>query len=221
MVERVIQRNWERPTASAFQGQNVALARLDPDADVDDLYELSHGTAEIEALWTYMGYGPFADRDAMRQWLASLEESQDPLFYRVFGQALGKRVGMVSILNIVPEMGRAELGHIWYAPRVQRSSVNTEVTYLLLCYLFDDLGYRRVEWKCDNRNEASKRAALRMGFQYEGLFRKHMIVKEKNRDTAWFAIVDDAWPALRANFQTYLSTPGLSLTQLNQNLQQR
>jgi RimJ/RimL family protein N-acetyltransferase len=95
------------------------------------------------------------------------------------------------------------------------------VTYLLLCYLFDDLGYRRVEWKCDNRNEASKRAALRMGFQYEGLFRKHMIVKEKNRDTAWFAIVDDAWPALRANFQTYLSTPGLSLTQLNQNLQQR
>jgi RimJ/RimL family protein N-acetyltransferase len=93
--------------------------------------------------------------------------------------------------------------------------VNTEVTFLFLRYLFDDLGYRRVEWKCDNRNEASKQAALRLGFQYEGLFRKHMIVKGQNRDTAWFSIVDDEWPGVKANFEAYFGTPGLSLRALN------
>jgi RimJ/RimL family protein N-acetyltransferase len=110
------------------------------------------------------------------------------------------------------------LGHIWYSPLAQKTMVNTETTFLLLRYLFDELGYRRVEWKCDNANAESKRAARRMGFRPESVFRKHMIVKGKNRDTAWFALIDDDWPAIRANFEAYLSTPGLSLTELNRSL---
>jgi RimJ/RimL family protein N-acetyltransferase len=216
MSEERLDREWARPDRAELQGKHVTVARLEPDADIDDLYAVSHGSEEFERLWTYMGYGPFADKSAMHAWLGSIRESQDPLFYSVTSHALGRKVGMVSILNIVPAMGRAELGHIWYSPLAQRTAVNTEVTFLFLRYLFDDLGYRRVEWKCDNANEASKRAALRMGFQYEGLFRKHMIVKGKNRDTAWFSIVDDEWPAVRANFEAYLATPGLSLTRLNQ-----
>jgi RimJ/RimL family protein N-acetyltransferase len=215
MLEENLRRSWERPGATTFEGQHVLVSRLNPTADLDDLYSVSHGSPEIEALWTYLPYGPFADQGAMRQWLTSIELSEDPRFYSVTSRSLQKRVGMVSIMNIVPEMGRAELGHIWYSPLVQKSAVNTEVTFLLLRYLFDDIGYRRVEWKCDNRNEASKNAALRLGFQYEGLFRQHMVVKRQNRDTAWFAIVDKDWPAIRSNFEAYLSTPGLSLKQLN------
>jgi RimJ/RimL family protein N-acetyltransferase len=210
--------SWARPDVAGFQGQYVVVSRLDPEADVDDLYDVSHRTEEFKRLWTYLGYGPFPDQEAMRAWLTSIRDSQDPLFYSVYGRELKRKVGMISILNIVADVGRAELGHIWYSPLAQRSRVNTEVTFLFLRYLFDDLRYRRVEWKCDNRNEASKRAALRMGFQYEGLFRKHMIVKGQNRDTAWFSIIDEEWPAIKMNFERYLATPGLSLTEMNQSL---
>lgn len=218
MSETNLRGPWERPSASEFTGKHVTLSRLAPAADIDDLHAVSHGTPEFEALWTYLPYGPFADREAMRQWFASIEQSEDPRFYSVTSRSLQKRVGMVSIMSIVPEMGRAEIGHIWYSPLVQKSAVNTEVTFLLLRYLFDELGYRRVEWKCDNLNDPSKNAALRMGFQYEGLFRQHLVVKGRNRDTAWFALIDGEWPAIRANFETYLSTPGLSLTRLNREM---
>jgi RimJ/RimL family protein N-acetyltransferase len=218
MPDQPLPRNWGRPEVAILEGKHVLISRLDPAADIDDLYAVSHGTEEFERLWTYLWYGPFPDKETMHRWLTSIRDSQDPLFYTVYGHALGKKVGMVSILNIVPDAGRAELGHIWYSPLAQKTMVNTEATYLLLRHLFDDLHYRRVEWKCDNANEVSKRAALRMGFQHEGVFRKHMIVKGRNRDTAWFAIIDDDWPAIRANFEKYLSTPGLSLTQLNREL---
>jgi RimJ/RimL family protein N-acetyltransferase len=209
---------WAQPDIASLPGQHVTISRLDPDADIEDLYAVSHGTQELERLWTYLWYGPFPGKTAMHQWLTSIRDSRDPLFYTVFSRALQRKVGMLSILNIVPDMGRAELGHIWYSPLAQKSMVNTEATYLLLRYLLDDLGYRRVEWKCDNANAESKRAAVRMGFRPEGVFRKHMIVKAKNRDTAWFSIIDDDWPTIRSNFEAYLSTPGLSLTELNRRL---
>jgi RimJ/RimL family protein N-acetyltransferase len=215
MSNELISRNWARPDRIEFQGQHVRISRLDPDTDTDDLYSVSHGTDESARLWTYLWYGPFREKDEMYRWLTSIKESTDPLFYAVYSSEVRQKVGMIAILNIAAEMGRAELGHIWYGPVAQRSKVNTEVAFLLLRYLFDDLGYRRVEWKCDNNNEASKRAALRLGFQFEGVFRKHMIVKGRNRDTAWFAMTDDDWPAIRANVERYLSTPGLSLTELN------
>jgi RimJ/RimL family protein N-acetyltransferase len=218
MPDRLTRGGWAAPDIVALHGQYVTISRLDPAADIEDLYAVSHGTPEFERLWTYLWYGPFPDKSTMYQWLTSIRESRDPLFYTVLSRALQRKVGMLSILNIVPEMGRAELGHIWYSPLAQKSMVNTEATFLLLRYLFDELGYRRVEWKCDNANEESKRAALRLGFRAEGVFRKHMIVKGQNRDTAWFALIDDDWPAMRSNFEAYLSTPGLSLTELNRTL---
>jgi RimJ/RimL family protein N-acetyltransferase len=218
MADLLVSKKWAAPEMPQLRGQYVTLSRLDAEADIDDLYAVSHGSAEFERLWTYLWYGPFPAKSAMYQWLASIQESRDPLFYTVFSRALGRKVGMLSILNIVPEMGRAELGHIWYSPLAQKSMVNTEATFLLLRYLFDELGYRRVEWKCDNANEESKRAAVRMGFWPEGVFRQHMIVKGKNRDTAWFAMIDDDWPAIRSNFEAYLSTPRLSLTEMNRPL---
>ncbi|MCA1554916.1 MAG: GNAT family N-acetyltransferase, partial [Chloroflexi bacterium] len=130
---------------------------LNADADVDDLYDVSHRTEAFKQLWRYLWNGPFASRDEMHRWLVSVQDGSDPMFYTVFSRALGRKVGMFSLLNIVPEMGRLEFGHIWYSPLVQRTKVNTEVTYLFLCHTFEDLRYRRVEWKCDNRNEPSKR----------------------------------------------------------------
>ena len=215
MRDGSIQRTWSRPDIQRLEGQHIVIARLDADVDVDELYAVSHGSAEYEALWTYLFQAPFANIDAMRAWLTSIEHGSDPMFYTVTSKDLRRKVGMISVMNIVPEHGRAELGNIWYSPLVQKTKVNTEVTYLFLCYLLDDLQYRRVEWKCNNLNEPSKRTALRMGFQYEGLFRQHMVVKGQNRDTAWFSLIDGEWPQRKANFEKYLSSEGVSLTRLN------
>jgi RimJ/RimL family protein N-acetyltransferase len=168
---------------------------LDPDSQVDDLYSGSHGSPEIEALWTYMGYGPFASREAMLDWLRGCAVSDDPLFLAVRDNETGAYLGMVSYLAIRPAMRVLELGHIWYLPRAQGTGVNTEAVDLMLREAFDVLGYRRVEWKCDSLNVRSRRAALRLGFRFEGIFRQHMIVKGKNRDTAWFAMLDSDWEA--------------------------
>ncbi|MBT6146912.1 MAG: GNAT family N-acetyltransferase, partial [Gemmatimonadetes bacterium] len=127
-------------------------------------------------------------------------------------------VGIVSFLRIDADHRCIEVGHIWYVPQVQRSEVNTESLYLLLKHAFDDLGFRRVEWKCDALNARSKAAALRLGFKAEGVFRQHRIVRGRNRDTAWFALLDHEWPAIRAHFETWLAAPATarpSLTALN------
>ncbi len=206
---------WLPPAIGELRGRHVSVERLDPDRHVDDLYDVSHRTEEYRALWRYLWNGPFESKQAMYQWLAEVRSGTDPVFYTVRSHELGRFVGMFSLLNIVPAMGRAEFGHIWYSPLVQKTKVNTEVTYLFLREMFDNLHYRRIEWKCDNHNEPSKRAALRMGFTYEGLFRKHMVVKGKNRNTAWFSMLDEEWSVVKRNFDTYLSSDGVSLTELN------
>ena len=125
-------------------------------------------------------------------------------------------MGMISVMRITSAHGVAELGHIWYGLAAQRSPVNTESVFLLLRHLFDDLGYRRVEWKCDAENVRSRAAALRLGFRFEGIFRQHMVVKGLNRDTAWFAMLDTDWPARKANFERWLADGGrTSLSELN------
>jgi RimJ/RimL family protein N-acetyltransferase len=210
-----LQGPWARPAIEALRGRFASAARLEPDADAPELYAVSHEPPAYRALWDYLPYGPFADVTAMRAWMQSIKDSADPIWYTVTSEALGRKVGMYSLLNIVPDAGRAELGHIWYSPLVQRTKLNTEMTYLFLRHLFEDLRYRRVEWKCDDRNEPSKRAALRMGFAYEGLFRQHLIVKGQNRDTAWFSMLDREWPARKANFEAFLASDGVSLTALN------
>ena len=208
------------PQQTNYKGKFIVLSPVNPQADAEELYECAHGSDMKEQIWTYMGYGPFDSVHSMRQWLEAKAESEDPLFFTVHHRELKGRVGMVSFLNIAPDMRRLELGHIWYSPDAQRSSVNTEAVYLMLCEAFDRLKYRRAEWKCDSLNERSRSAAIRLGFQFEGIFRQHMIVKGRNRDTAWYSILDNEWHTVKKNMETWLyQNPDqqLSLTALNSN----
>jgi RimJ/RimL family protein N-acetyltransferase len=205
------------PRRKPYEGSYVRLVPVDPGNDVDELFLGSHGDAATEALWAYMPYGPFADPAAMRSWLEDCARSKDPLFFTVHDLGSGRRVGMVSYLNFVSAMRTIELGHIWYQPHAQRSRVNTESVYLMLREAFDAQRSRRVEWKCNALNSPSRTAALRLGFSFEGIFRQHLIVKGRNRDSAWFSMLDHEWPKVRANMETWLygQAPRPSLRALN------
>ena len=183
----------KRPERRIFTGPRVSLVPLDADAHAAELFALGHGSPAAEAIWTYMPYGPFGDEAVMHAWLAEQAQTLDPLFFAVIDNASGRAAGMVSFLNIVPEHRRLELGHIWYGLPFQGTGVNAAAVQLMLRHTFDDLAYRRAEWKCDALNARSRAAALRLGFRYEGAFRQHIIYKGRNRDTAWFAMTDGDW----------------------------
>ena len=207
----------EFPSHQDYDGEFVTLRPLDAERDVDGLYAVSHGEPEPEKLWTYMPEGPFSDRDTMRVWLKSLQQSDDRILFSVYSKSLQKLVGMLAYQAISPDMHRLELANIWYCPDAQRTNVNTEAAYLLLKHAFDDKAYRRVEWKCDALNLKSRNAALRLGFSYEGTFKQHMVIKDRNRDTAWFAMLDSDWPALKDHMEKWLySGEECSLFALNQ-----
>ncbi len=189
------------PERAPLEGRSLRLEPIDPARHVADLFAVS---ADDPALWTYMPYGPFEDPAQMEAWLEACARSDDPLFMALVETADARAAGMASFLNIRPAHGVLELGHIWFSQRLRQRRPATEAIFLMLSAAFDDLGYRRVEWKCDAANAASRRAALRFGFVYEGIFRQHLIVKGRNRDTAWFAILDRDWPALRSGFETWL-----------------
>lgn len=197
------------PGRETIQGRYVALRPVEPVTDADPLWRVAHdGSAEASLLWTYMPYGPFADVDEMRGWLEGVGRSEDPLFLTVSSHERGP-VGMAAFLNVDLSHRRLEIGHIWFAPSAQRTEANTEVAFLMLREAFEVLGHRRVEWKCDALNERSRAAALRLGFAFEGVFRRHMVVKGRNRDTAWFSMIDEEWPARRRAFERWLSAdPG-------------
>jgi RimJ/RimL family protein N-acetyltransferase len=188
-----------------MQGAYVRLEPVEVAAHGESLYRLSHARPEDAALWTYLPYGPFADQGAFEGWLAERARSEDPLFFAVLEAQSGRACGMASYLNIVPAHGSIEIGHIWFAPPLQKTRGATEAIFLLMRHAFDHLGYRRLEWKCNALNEASMRAARRFGFTYEGTFRQHMVVKGRNRDTAWFSLLDREWPAVRAAFERWLA----------------
>jgi RimJ/RimL family protein N-acetyltransferase len=183
----------------------VRLEPVDVAAHAASLYALSHAQPEDAALWTYLAYGPFSDQGAFDNWLEERARSSDPLFFAIVDLATGAASGMASYLNIVPANGSIEIGHIWFAPPLQKTRAATEAIYLMCRHVFDDLGYRRLEWKCNALNDASMRAARRFGFTYEGTFRQHMVVKGRNRDTAWFAMLDREWPPIRAAFGRWLA----------------
>lgn len=209
-----------RPDGGSYEGDYVSMSAVKAESDIDELYECSHGSPELERLWTYMPYGPFVDKARMKTHLENCAVSSDPMFFTVTEKQSAKRIGVVSFLNIVEEHQTLELGHIWYSPRVQGTMVNTETIYLMLCESFDRLKYRRVEWKCNALNAKSRQAAQRLGFGFEGIFYKHFINKRRNRDTAWFAMLDDDWSAVRLNMKKYLygDEPGFSLAQANKPL---
>jgi RimJ/RimL family protein N-acetyltransferase len=187
-----------RPTRTLLTAARFELRPLDPDRDADDLYYVGHEGPGADRLWTYMGYGPFDSREVMGSWLKACAGTDDPLFFTVVERDTGRGVGMCSFMSIVPEMQRIEIGHIWYAPHLQGSGISVEVAWMLLSEAFERLGYRRVEWKCNALNERSRRAALKLGFTFEGVFRQHMIVKGRNRDSAWFSLIDSEWRHARA-----------------------
>ena len=210
------------PRQTNYEGEFIILSPVNPQADADELYECAHGSELKEQIWTYMGYGPFNSVHSLRRWLEDKAESKDPLFFTVHHRESRRRVGMVSFLNIATDMRRVELGHIWYARDTQRSNVNTEAVYLMLCEVFDRLKNRRVEWKCDSLNKQSQLAAMRLGFRFEGIFRQHMIVKGRNRDTAWYSMLDIEWIDVKQNLEMWLyQNPNrqLSLTTLNSKIQ--
>lgn len=192
-----------RPPGQPLRGRFFELSPIDPARDTLPLFEATHGSPEKEATWTWLHDGPFPSADAMRAWMEGMAAEAAAVSYTAFERASGRPVGGCQYLNIVPAMRRVEIGRIWYEPTHRRTKANTEVAYLLLREAFE-LGYRRVEWKCDAGNEASRRAALRLGFSPEGLFRQHMIVKNRNRDTVWFSLLDGEWPAARARLEHWL-----------------
>ena len=192
-----------RPLPDRLDGRFSALARLSAEAHAADLYRSFSGA---DGLWTYMGWGPFAAAATYHRWARQAAAQSDPHFYAIRPQPGGRWEGVAAFLNIVPEHGRIEIGALTFAPALQKTRAATEALYLMMDWAFA-AGYRRVEWKCDALNGASRRAAQRLGFSYEGTFRNHMVVKGKNRDTAWFAVTDADWPALAEAFAAWLA-PG-------------
>ncbi len=193
------------PPREALEGPRVRLEPLEPDRHAECLYELSHTDEAARALWTYLPYGPFEEISAFRAWLEERAAEKDPLFFAVHDKALGKAAGMTSYLRITPLHGVIEIGHIWFSPPLQRTPAATEALFLMMQNAFDKLGNRRLEWKCNALNDASRRAARRLGFKFEGIFYQHLVVKGLNRDSAWYSILDQEWPRVRANFETWLS----------------
>jgi RimJ/RimL family protein N-acetyltransferase len=191
-----------RPARSVLHGTRVRLEPLDPARHAADLHAASLGDPR---LWDHLPYGPFADVEALREHLARQAASADPLFFAVVDAATGRAAGVVTYMRIEPAHGVIEIGHIWFGGPLQRTPAATETIYLLARHAFDDLGNRRLEWKCDAANARSRRAAERFGFTFEGVFRQHQIVKGRNRDTAWYAMLDGEWPAIRAAFEAWLA----------------
>jgi RimJ/RimL family protein N-acetyltransferase len=194
----------EHPSRETLTGELVRLEPLSAEHHAADLWEAAQGAESDPALWDWMGYGPFPDEQAFAKWVLSHTTTLDPLFFAVVDIASGKAQGMVSYLRIEPAHGVIEIGHIWFGGVLQRTRGATEAIYLLARHAFDDLGYRRLEWKCNAKNARSRNAALRFGFTFEGVFRQHFIVKGRNRDTAWFSIIDREWPAIRQGFEQWL-----------------
>lgn len=195
----------QRPARTPLRGSHVLVRPVDPDADAEPLFEASHPPHGDPATWTYLPDGPYESVDELRRMLTRAARSEDPLYFTLAPLPGERPLGIASYLRITPEFGVIEIGHIWFGPALQRTTAATEAIYLLARHAFDDLGYRRLEWKCNALNAASRRAAERLGFTFEGVFRKHQVVKGRNRDTAWYAIVDDEWPAIRHGFEAWLA----------------
>jgi RimJ/RimL family protein N-acetyltransferase len=197
----------ERPARKPLRGSQVLLRPVDAATDAVPLYEVSHLPHGDPAIWTYLPDGPYDDAEHLGQMLKWAEASEDPLYFTLVRILDDHPLGLASYLRITPEFGAIEIGHIWFGVPLQRTTAATEAIYLLARHAFDDLGYRRLEWKCNALNAPSRRAAERFGFRFEGIFRKHQVVKGRNRDTAWFSITDDEWPAIRGAFEAWLA-PG-------------
>jgi RimJ/RimL family protein N-acetyltransferase len=191
----------DRPGPTRLEGRLCHIEKLDPARHGEALWQSVKGDA---SLWTYMAYGPFQDGEVFAEWLEGRAVMLDPYSYAVVDAVTGSATGIVTLMEIRPAMRVIEVGNIVYSPKLQRSPHATEAQHLIAEYVFGELGYRRYEWKCNALNAPSMRAARRLGFKFEGIFRQHMIVKGRNRDTAWFAMTDGDWPAAKSAFLRWL-----------------
>ena len=199
------------PRPTILRGRYVTLEPLDPGRHAPPLWEAVRSHDEV---WTWLPDGPYSTESALRQALAEKQASAAAVFFAIIPESqpapaagFPAAAGYASYMRIEPAHGVIEVGNILLAPCLQRTRAATEALFLMACHVFEDLGYRRYEWKCNAQNEPSRRAALRLGFSFEGVFRQHMIVKGRNRDTAWFAMLDSDWPARRLAFERWLD-PG-------------
>ncbi|MBO0662344.1 GNAT family N-acetyltransferase [Jiella sp. MQZ9-1] len=191
-----------RPERKPLEGRYARLEPLDPDRHAAELWAALAGHDD---LYRYLPDMPPANEAQLRQWAETAAAPADPLFFAVVEPASGRAVGRQALMRITPEHGVVEIGSVLWGPGMARSRIATEALFLMAAYVFDDLGYRRFEWKCNERNGPSKRAAERFGFRFEGVFRQHMVVKGENRDTAWFSMLDHEWPRLKAGFEAWLA----------------
>jgi len=213
------------PQRSTLTGQFVDLEPQDAFKHADELYEAGHGSEDALNIWNYLANGPWPSAKAFTTTIRQQSASLDPIFYSIRSHATGKICGQASYLDIQAQNGSIEIGHIWFSPELQRTRDGTEALFLLLKNAMDNLGYRRMQWRCNSLNEKSRRAARRLGFRFEGIFYNHLIFKGKNRDTTWYSILDDEWPEVRQIIENWLDnnnfdadgSPQSSLTKMMEN----
>jgi RimJ/RimL family protein N-acetyltransferase len=209
-----------KPDGRPLFGRYVTLEHVSAEKHGAALYRSFAETDPEGTLWTYMGYGPFDSSDAFQSWLQEREKSLDPLFYAFVPKKSGKASGMGSFMRQDAPNGVIEIGHIWMSPGLQKTREASEAIYLMMRHALEDLGARRLEWKCDALNAPSRKAAHRFGFVFEGIFRQHYIVKGRNRDTAWYSIINTEWRPVRDGFEKWLDPAnfdreGRQITPLN------
>lgn len=193
------------PARSPLEGTDVTLEPQNAERDAQELYEASHGTEEARRIWDYLVNGPWPDAEAYATFLRTQTASFDPIYYSIRSHKTGRICGQASFLDINAQNGVIEIGNIWFGPELQRTRGATEALYLMIRHAMDDLGYRRMQWRCNALNAKSRSAARRLGFRFEGTFYNHLIFKGKNRDTAWYSILDDEWPEVRRKMEDWLS----------------
>ncbi|MGE3066976.1 MAG: GNAT family N-acetyltransferase [Hyphomicrobiaceae bacterium] len=193
-----------RPPRTPLEGRFCRIEALDPERHTADLAD-AFLRDKAGANWTYLSAGPYSTADEIAAYLKTIAPSQDPVFHTIIDLPSGKAVGIAGLMRIDPANGVIEVGHIHYSPLLQRHPAATEAMFLLMRRVFDELGYRRYEWKCDSLNAPSRAAALRLGFLYEGLFRQAVVYKGRSRDTTWFSITDSEWPALKRAYEAWLA----------------
>ena len=191
------------PSKKQLVGKYSILAPLNFKNHTGELFK-NFSLDKTNTLWTYMPYGPFKNLPSFKSYLKKNCLNKNPFFYAIYSKRFKSFCGLASYLRIKPEIGTIEVGWITYAPNLQKTAEATEAMYLMMKNAFDNLGYRRYEWKCDNLNQKSKKSAQRLGFKFEGVFRQATIYKKRNRDSAWFSIIDKEWKQCKKKFQIYL-----------------
>jgi RimJ/RimL family protein N-acetyltransferase len=192
------------PPRTSITGRYCRVEPLDAAVHGDDLFDCIGAPANNDGRWTYLSAGPFENRQTFHEWLDTSVESHDPLYFAIVDRQ-GHAIGIAAYMRIDRANGVIEIGHLNFSRALQRTAAATEAMYLMMRRAFDELGYRRYEWKCDSLNAPSRRAAERLGFAYEGLFRQATVYRQRSRDTTWFSIIDAEWPSRKAAFEAWLA----------------